>query len=149
WPFENFIKLIEEIIKKYNIKIIVTGTKRTEPFIKTIPEKIKENTKYILDAPIDLLSAIISKSVLIVCNNTGIMHLACAIGIPVIGLHGPTDPLKWGPLGKNSISIKSKLPCSPCLYLGFEYACKTNNCMKSITTEEVIENVDRILRIVI
>ncbi len=145
WPIKNFVKLIEKIIKKYNIKILITGTKRTSSFIRLISSDIKENVKYILDTDIGVLSAIISKSTLVVCNNTGLMHLTCAVGVPVIALHGPTDPLKWGPIGENSVVIKSKLSCSPCLYLGFEYGCKTNNCMKSIAVEEVLKYVDKVL----
>ncbi|MFN3551185.1 MAG: glycosyltransferase family 9 protein, partial [Endomicrobiia bacterium] len=96
WPSENFVKLIEEILRRYNIKILITGTKRTSYFVNLFSNEIKENIKFVFDTEIGLLSAIISKSLLIVCNNTGIMHLACAVGIPVIALHGPTDPIKWG-----------------------------------------------------
>ena len=149
WPLENFSKLIEEIIKKYNIKILITGTKNIEDFAKKMTEKNSEKIKSFLGAPIEIVSAIISKSLVLICNNTGIMHLACAIGTPVIALHGPTDPLKWGPLGNRDIIIKSDLRCSPCLYLGFEYGCLTNNCMKTIKVDKVMENVDRLLKIVI
>lgn len=56
-----------------------------------------------------------------ICVNTGILHLVASLGVPLIGLHGPTNPLRWGPLGSNSVAL---LPASgrfAYLHYGFEY----------------------------
>ena len=83
-------------------------------------------------------AAVLARARVMVCGNTGVMHLACAMNVPVVALHGPTDPRKWGPVSPSSVCLQSSLPCSPCLYLGFEYACPSNRCMRTIRPEAVI-----------
>ena len=45
------------------------------------------------------LAQVLGQSRLLVSGNTGVMHLAAGLGVPLLALHGPTDPVKWGPLG--------------------------------------------------
>jgi len=149
WPVEYFIELALKIIERYNYKILITGfvflkKEQKEKFLK-FKNNINSKIYFCPDVSLKILAAILNFSKLVLCSNTGIMHIACAVKSCVIGLHGPTDPNKWGPLGKNTYIIKSNLSCSPCLYLGFEYRCKTNKCMQAITVEEVFELFSKIL----
>ena len=78
------------------------------------------------------------------------MHLAAAAGTPVVALHGPTNPLQWGPWGKGHTILHVDVPCSPCLNLGFEYGCSalsdgTSPCMHTIQVDEVLEACERYL----
>ena len=73
------------------------------------------------------------------------MHLGCAVGIPVVALHGPTNPVKWGPWSKKSMVISSQRNCSPCLSLGFEYGCNNNACMSDISVQQVFDAVNTVL----
>ena len=91
------------------------------------------------------LAGFIAKSDIFISNDTGLMHLSTAVGTTVIGLYGPTDPEKWGPCGENNVVIKSKLFCSPCIYLGFEYKCRTRKCMESIIVNDVMSAVDDLI----
>jgi ADP-heptose:LPS heptosyltransferase len=69
------------------------------------------------------------------------MHLAAAVGTPVVALFGPTSPERTGPYGEGHVVLREKLECSPC----FRKACDTLECMKAIRIEEVFEAVmDRI-----
>lgn len=91
------------------------------------------------------LSEFLSQSKIVISVNTGVMHLAAAVGAPLVALHGPTDPVRWGPLSrteKTKILVPQAVPCAPCLNLGFEYGCSTNKCMESITSKSVIEAID-------
>lgn len=82
---------------------------------------------------------LLKRAQLVISVNTGIMHLASALRCNLIALHGPTSAKRWGPLNENSIAIQSKMRCSPCLNLGFEYGCSENKCMQNISVDEVIE----------
>ena len=75
------------------------------------------------------------------------MHLASALGVNLIALHGPTNSARWGSLNQNSISINSNYFSAPCLNLGFEYNCKdrTRECMKAIPVSEVIKAIDHFI----
>jgi len=62
----------------------------------------------------------------VVSVNTGVMHLAAALGTPTVGLHGPTNPLRWGPVGPKVASLGIPAPEGSYLNLGFEYPLNAN-----------------------
>ncbi len=88
-------------------------------------------------------ASLIRGSQFTVSVNTGILHLAAAVGARVLGLHGPTSIRRWGPVGPLGYadprirSLKSPLPCSPCLNLGFDYGCPVNRCMQAVRLEDI------------
>lgn len=69
----------------------------------------------------ELVSFVAREIEFAVSVNTGILHLAVAAGVPVIGLHGAVDPVRWGPLGGQSISLLPESGRSAYLHYGFEY----------------------------
>jgi heptosyltransferase-3 len=77
--------------------------------------------------------------------NTGIMHLAAAMNVPLVALHGPTSARRWGPLGPHTVALES--PCQGCGYLdlGFEYKRQPRDCMNAISYRMVREACDRVL----
>jgi ADP-heptose:LPS heptosyltransferase len=101
WPVENFAKLAEKIFENFNIKILISGKAQEPEIINTF-----KNSKCIILPSLSLneIAAIIKQASIFVSGNTGLMHIACAVHTPVIALHGPTNPVKWGPLGKNAIA---------------------------------------------
>ena len=99
---------------------------------------------------VNQLAALIADAALVVSGNCGPMHLAAATGTPVIGLHGPTRAAQWGPWSRDVGIVRAKLPCSPCLNLGFEYGCQalcdgTSPCMHTIKVAAVLQACDRFL----
>jgi heptosyltransferase-3 len=76
---------------------------------------------------------------LLISGNTGVMHLAAGLGVPLLALHGPTDPVKWGPraLEGRARVLEAGIPCSPCLFYGFDYGCPRRDCMEAIPRDRV------------
>lgn len=71
---------------------------------------------------------------LVVAADTGPLHLACAVGTPVVGLYGPTDPARNGPFSASDLVVRRAPPCAPC----HKRACPTHEgIMKTIPVEEV------------
>lgn len=72
---------------------------------------------------------------LLVTNDTGTMHLACALGIPTVSIFGSTEPILTGPLGDHHIVVRHHVPCSPC----FKRECPFGHyeCMTQVTPERV------------
>lgn len=68
-----------------------------------------------------------------VSNDSGPMHIAAALGIPVFAIFGPTDPLRTGPYGKGHIVIRENVSCAPC----FRRTCNDLKCMKSLSVDKV------------
>ena len=80
-------------------------------------------------------------------NDTAPVHLASALGRPVLGLYGPNTPVLYGPLSRGSVAFHHRTPCSPCL-TNFNYKtsyCRMPVCIRSVTVEEVAAAADRVL----
>ncbi|MCA6121764.1 lipopolysaccharide heptosyltransferase II [Bradyrhizobium sp. WSM 1704] len=81
-----------------------------------------------------------------ITNDSGLMHIAAAIGTPTMGIFGPTSPYLWAPLNGLAATVlqtKSKLPCQPCQ----RTVCTMNDhrCMRDLPAEEVVEIAQRVL----
>jgi len=77
--------------------------------------------------------------------NTGIMHMAACCDAPVVGLHGPTNPLRWGPLTARAHNHAPQGMGCGYLNLGFEYPALPPDCMGAIAPEDVIASTLRAL----
>jgi ADP-heptose:LPS heptosyltransferase len=77
---------------------------------------------------------------LMVTNDTGPMHVAAALGKPLIALFGPTEPRRTGPYGQLENVLHIELPCSPCFKDHCTYE-KPNECLNAISPAMVFERV--------
>lgn len=82
------------------------------------------------------LACQVSRSDLMISMDSGPMHIACAVGTPVVALFGPTAPWRTGPFGSGHSVVRTALACSPCFQRGH---CpeEHHRCMRDITVEEV------------
>ncbi len=81
------------------------------------------------------LIEVIRNARFMVSNDSGPMHIAAALGIPVFAIFGPTDPLRTGPYGEGHTVIREDIPCAPC----FKRTCNDVKCMNSLSVEKVYE----------
>ena len=144
WKAERFAQLGRLLSMKKNWKVIVIpGVGDAE---KQKAQKINEIAAGILQiAPTTTISQLVSllrRCSMAVGGDTGPLHLAAALGVPVVGLYGPTPPQRNGPYTVKKEIIYHALPCSPC----WKRTCKNqvNECMDSIRVEEVMEKVENL-----
>lgn len=108
-------------------------------------ERMEEESKGdIAIAPfltIPQLMKLISLSRLVISGDTFPLHIADALGIPVVGIYGPSNPFRNGPISKNSRIVFHELSCSFC----YKRKCKDLECMKRIDVESVLNKVKEIL----
>lgn len=147
WPERKWLVLVSRLIQK-GFTVFLTGGRGDVESATSFVEKLKGPADIVnMVGRLDLEQsvALIKAVSLLVSVNTGIMHLGAAAGARLISLHGPTSLKRWGPLASEpSIDIVGKLPCVPCLSLGFEHQCKSGGCMDTISVEEVEAAVDRL-----
>ena len=92
---------------------------------------------------LDELIAELSECALLLTNDTGTMHLATILGVPVVAVFGSTEPRLTGPLGSHHHVIRHQVECSPC----FLRECPIDfRCMKAVTVDEVADSVSSLLR---
>jgi heptosyltransferase I len=139
WAVDNYIRLGKRLVEhNENIRILITGAKLEEDRCEEIAIGIGRNTINTAGQfPLDNVVALVKKATLIVCSNTGMLHIASCVGTKTMGLHGPTNPAKWGSYNKNAVLIQSDKFCSPCLYLGHDYGCQAPQCMAHISVDDV------------
>jgi heptosyltransferase-2 len=91
---------------------------------------------------IAMLPGLLRRARVLLTNDTGAMHVAAAVGTPVLALFGPTDVDATGPLGPRCRYVRTLVPCSPCLLR----ECPIDHrCMTGITVEEVVQAAEELL----
>jgi len=136
WADEKFAGLCDRIAKELKISVIFTGTERDK--LEYIQSRMKTPSVNLGgETTLRDLAYLYQRSSLLITTDSGPMHLAAAMGTPVIALFGPTDPSRTGPYGKGHVVIRRELSCSPC----FLKKCDSMECMPGITIEEVFNAV--------
>ncbi|HKV23824.1 MAG TPA: lipopolysaccharide heptosyltransferase II [Candidatus Acidoferrum sp.] len=131
WPPERFAVLCNHLDALGNADIILFGTSAEAPVSAAILNAMRR-------PPIDLtgktaiadLPAVLSQCQLFIGNDSGAMHIAAAVGLPVVAIFGPTDPFGTAPVTPSRTIVQEKPYCSPC----FLRRCPTDHrCMTQIT----------------
>ncbi len=148
WPNEKWVELADLLSQK-GFLILATGGQADTPRTQSIVDAGRECGIDIISVAgrfnLTQTAALLAEADFVVSVNTGIMHLAAAVGTPVIGLHGPTNPRRWGPLGPNSVSIVPDAPAGlPVGYLnlGFEFPPNVSACMQFLSVQRVMEAIE-------
>ncbi|WP_148335293.1 MULTISPECIES: glycosyltransferase family 9 protein [Bacillus] len=143
WTESSWIELANRLIRE-GYKIILTGGRQDSELANEIVQKMdcKGGTDCISLAgklSLEETAALIEEVNIIVTVNTGIMHLAAAVGSSIIALHGPTSPLRWGPVSEKSVILTPRIKCDHLLSLGFEkHRCVVENgCISTIHVNDV------------
>jgi 3-deoxy-D-manno-octulosonic-acid transferase/heptosyltransferase-1 len=141
WDDEKFAGLADLIKTKLNMEVVFTGSEKES--IEKITTRMQAKAVNLAgETTLPELAYLYQKALLLVTTDSGPMHLAAAVGTPVVALFGPTDPQRTGPYGDGHIIIRSDLPCSPCL----RKECPTTKCMQDILPEQVLAAIKERLR---
>ena len=149
WDVERFAKVGDELAQKQGCIIVVTGSLAERGLATEIANRV--NGKCIVaagDTALGQLAAILRRCQLVIGVDSGAMHLAVAVGTPTVHLFGPSDHRIFGPFGdlQNHRVVRSSLPCSPCGRFDFSPSNGINDCMSSITADQVIEEAVKLLK---
>jgi len=143
WPAENWLELGRRVLG-VGLAIAVSGGPADADASARLCERLAAGPD---DAVVCLAGLarmadmywVLARAEAVVSVQTGTMHLAAAVGAPVIGLHGPTNPKRWGPLGPRATAIGPVGTGCGFLDLGFEYEGQPGDCMARISVGVVWE----------
>jgi len=142
WPIDSFANLIFQLIKGNKWKpFLIEGPADGEIIFRIRDLMGKETPEAIKCPDLLLLSSFLLSSQLYLGNDSGVTHLAAALGCPTIALFGPSHPEIWAPRGDSVRVLWKELPCSPC-HLKKNIVCDKNICMESIGVKEVLDMMD-------
>ncbi len=134
WPAKKFGKLISLL----PIDTVIVGSKSDISVANEILAT-SERKSVSLAGKTNLheLIEVMKRALFVVSNDSGPMHIAAALNIPVFAIFGPTDPLRTGPYGGNHTVIRKDISCAPC----FRKTCDNINCMQDLSVEQVYEAI--------
>lgn len=149
WPVERFAQVAEKISALYGFKILIlSGPKEMSLANKiTLHHGIKGKVVNLAGkTSLSQTASIIKRCVLFISNDSGPVHIASALGTPVISIFGRNQPglsvRRWGPLGKCDKYLHKDLGCIRCL----AHNCKKEfACLKAISVEDVVSVAELIL----
>jgi len=147
WQYEKFARLVENIPDKYGLKVVLTCGPGEEWQAESVIKLVRGRQIKYLQTGLQELGAITQGAKFAICHNGGYMHMASALGTPVVALFGVVNPRVWKPLGPRDMVIYKNIECSPCNKQTRKSECYEGDaeCKRVIAEEDVLEAVERIL----
>lgn len=145
WRKENFIEMAKILQNELlRAKIILVGSKDDFNLAEDIRKEIKKDIyNFAGKTTIPQLVFLLKKAKVLITNDSAVLHCGSVANIPTISIFGPTDPLKYGPLAKNSVVLRRLLPCVPCEKAQCRYGHR--KCLELVRPWEVVEAGKRLI----
>lgn len=135
WPVERFASLVAPLRERFGLECVVAGGPDTVALAERIPDAVnlagRTNLRQLL--------ALLERAALVVANDSGPMHVAAALGRPLVTPFGPTNPVRTGPYRRMGSVVRVDIPCSPC----YSRRCSHVSCLRWIGVEPVLELAER------
>ncbi|MBT8380693.1 MAG: glycosyltransferase family 9 protein [Ignavibacteria bacterium] len=142
---EKWIEICNAMLTISNLKFLILWGPGDEDDANKIKNNLHEKSVLIPETNVGQLAGLISECDLVIANDSGPMHIAAAMEVPVIGIFGPTNPVNHKPYSTNSdYVIKDDLDCIICNKLSCPYS---HECMKNLLPEEIVVKIKKLLKI--
>ena len=158
WAPERFAHLADTLFHDAGGQLILVGGPEEAELHQQIIELMQSEMpvrSFAGKGNIRVAAAILEQADLFIGNDSGLMHLATAVGTPTVAIFGLTNSGAWGPYtggqpGLQAVVVKLDLPCMPCFYrghdLGTPEGCMTRDCLAMLSVEPVATAAQRLLR---
>jgi len=135
WPVESFAALIDPLREGFGLTSVIAGG----PDVGEIASRIPAPINVVGKTNLRQLVAMLSRADLVIANDSGPMHIASALGKPLVTMFGPTNPIRTGPYGRLDSVVRVDIPCSPC----YSRRCSHTSCMKWLGVQDVLDEAQR------
>ncbi|HZL35341.1 MAG TPA: lipopolysaccharide heptosyltransferase II [Tepidisphaeraceae bacterium] len=131
WPPEKFAACVAPLRERFGLESIVAGGSIDTPLAAQIPGALD------LTGRTDLrqLVALLERAQLVIANDTGPMHIAAALGRPLVTMYGPTSPARTGPYGRMGSVVYLDIECRPCL----GRHCSHTSCLRKLEPDSILQ----------
>lgn len=146
WPSEQWLELGRLVVASGR-SVVVTGSERDRDASVAFAANLPAGSALVTAGELGIAETarMLTSASAVVSVDTGVMHMASALGCNLVALHGPTSAKRWGPLNPNSIAIQSSYPVPPWIHLGFEGPRFGDACMRCIGVQEVFQGLMSLL----
>lgn len=147
WTLQGYIEVARHFVSQ-GLKVQLMGSpaekELCDQIFNSVPQVLNQAGETSLMQSLQILSS----AKLLVCNDSGAMHLAAAAGVPTVAIFGPTTlDIGYQPWNENSVVIQKDIPCRPCGKHGPQVCpLGTHECMKTISSSEVIQSAEELMK---
>ncbi len=148
YPWEQYVEVIDLLVRDLDARVVLTGGDDERPLVDAILAHVDPWTRARVTAAAGSLAfpafcALVETADVVVTNNTGPMHMAAALGTPVVALFALTNPPEqWGPWKVPHRMLWHEVPCRLC----YSRICPTtHDCLRQVEPRQVIEAVADLL----
>ncbi len=151
WPGAHFARAAAILAERHGATVVLLGSAAERTKLEAVERAIPASLRIVNlagKAPLVELAAILARLGVLIVGDTGPMHLAAAVGTPVVAIFGPTDPTRYAPLTTRSAIVHTRLWCRPCNRARMPpQRCRgvTPDCLANVTIDSVVEASDRFL----
>jgi lipopolysaccharide heptosyltransferase II len=143
WPIHNFLELADRFHSQ-GMDVVIIGDNQEKDMLDGRKDKLPEGTLNLIgETNLEQLISLIRKAKIVVANDSGPMHLANSLNVPVVGIFGSGDVVRTRPylMEKARIVESPAMDCKPC----YNQNCDSQKCMQEITVDRVWEAVSDLL----
>jgi heptosyltransferase I len=144
WGTDKFAEVARHFLQK-GFAVALMGSRRERTVCEEVARLAPGSVDVAGETTLTDLAALVRRSAISVTNDSGPMHLAVALGRPVVSVFGPTDPIWIGPYGRADAVLRAGVPCSPCLLRQLSRCRYDHVCMEDVSARAVIERMERVL----
>jgi heptosyltransferase-3 len=144
WGLDRVAALGDLLVERYRASVILTWGPGQLVEVRALQSMMRHPGFIPPPTTLSQLGALFKRCTIVVSNDSGPMHVAAAVGTPVLGIYGPTNPVLQGPYGLKHVTVwKEGLDCLGCNLT----KCPIGNpCMKELTVETVMKSVEELLK---
>jgi len=140
WRAEGFAEVARGLMER-GFAVILTGGKGEQALSGRIRAEAPGTMDVTGQTSLADVVALLRRAAVVVTNDSGVMHIAAALGRPAVSVFGPTNPVQVGPYGQPENVVRLDLECSPCNYRRLSQCPNSHACMRDLGAEMVLERV--------
>ncbi len=143
WPRDNFEELAVRLARDLGLGVVLVGDASERAMLEGIARAAGAGVAVAAGPPLGRVAGVIAKCRLFVGNDSGPLHIAAALGVPVVGIYGPTNEVRTAPYGPGHTVLTASVNCRPCYAFGERFSCEFDQvmCLELIDVDVVLEAV--------
>ena len=138
WSPGSYAQLGDRIVGRWKSQVFLLWGPGEKQLAEKVRGSMRRDARLVPDLDLKGLMALLKNCDLCVGGDSGPIHLASSLGTQVVGLYGPSDPVRNGPPGSGARIVRGPSTCAPC----WKRRCRNVRCMRSITVDDVWAQVE-------
>ena len=144
WSPQGFVEVSRHLHAR-GYAILLAGAGRDRPQNAAVAAAFPAAVDICDQTRLSVTAAIMRRAAICVTNDSGPMHMAVSLGLPLVSAFGPTSPIRTGPYGRPEAVVRVEVPCSPCYIRHIRRCPYDHRCMTRLSAAMMIERIDRVL----